>query len=149
MKSGKPGQAQSNLASYRNYARSYVKPYIGKRIAQELESDTFDALYDRLLTGGRVKAQTEHRKAQAAKKAARNQRNASGRRRGPAPKPRPERPALDPGLSPKTVRNVHLMLHRVWADAVRWRYVKRNVVDEANPPRVPRSKRSTWDIAQM
>lgn len=135
----------SNLASYRNYARSYVNPYIGKRIAQDLESDTFDALYDRLLTQGRVKAQGERHKAKTAKKAA----QATGRRRGPAPKPRPERPALDPGLSPKTVHNVHLMLHRVWADAVRWRYVKRNVVDEANPPRVPRSKRSTWDIGQM
>ncbi|HYJ68621.1 MAG TPA: hypothetical protein VEX15_13275, partial [Nocardioidaceae bacterium] len=32
-----------------------------------------------------------------------------------------------PGLEPKTVRNVHIMLHAALADAVRWRYVEINV----------------------
>jgi integrase len=52
-------------------------------------------------------------------------------------------------LAPKTVVNVHRMLHRVWEDATRWGYVKRNVVADASPPRVPRKTRRTWTVAHL
>jgi hypothetical protein len=52
-------------------------------------------------------------------------------------KPRPVAPEPEPGLAPKTVVNVHRMLHRVWEDASRWGYVRRNVVADASPPRTP------------
>ena len=38
------------------------------------------------------------------------------------------------GLSPKTVRNIHVMLHRALKDAVRWGYLPRNVADAVDPP---------------
>jgi Phage integrase, N-terminal SAM-like domain/Arm DNA-binding domain len=38
------------------------------------------------------------------------------------------------GLAPKTVRNVHLMLHRALHDAMRWGYLVRNVAEAADPP---------------
>jgi site-specific recombinase XerC len=143
----------SMLANYRNYANYYVYPYIGKRAATDLDSAVFDALYDRLLTSGRVKAQRSARtataQAEAARRAQRIADKAAGKKlRGPTPKPRPA-PVLDPGLGPKTVVNVHRMLHKAWADATVWRYVKRNVVAEANPPRVPRTKKQTWSVDQI
>ena len=39
------------------------------------------------------------------------------------------------GLSPKTVQNVHRMLHRALADAVKWSQLPRNVAEDAQPPR--------------
>ncbi|HYJ69938.1 MAG TPA: site-specific integrase, partial [Nocardioidaceae bacterium] len=54
-----------------------------------------------------------------------------------------------PGLEPKTVRNVHIMLHAALADAVRWRYVEINVADDVKPPRVARRKPSVWTPAQV
>jgi integrase len=56
---------------------------------------------------------------------------------------------LPPGLEPKTVVNAHRMLHRAWADFATWGWAKRNVVDDAHPPRVPRKRRRTWNVAQL
>jgi integrase len=38
------------------------------------------------------------------------------------------------GLAPKTVRNVHVMLHSALHDAMRWGYLVRNVAEAADPP---------------
>lgn len=144
---------RSMHANYRNYLRYYVNPYIGSRRAQDLDSAVFDALYARLLTSGRVKANAEHQRQQKAKKAAHEhairERAAGKRRRGPTPKQRPATPEPEPGLAPKTMVNVHRMLHRVWEDATRWGHVKRNVVADASPPRVPRKAHRTWTVAQL
>jgi integrase len=143
---------QSMHANYRNYARYYIYPYIGKRKAQDLGSAVFDALYAKLLTAGRVKANAEHRQQREAQKVARDQAIAdrtTRKRPGPAPKPRPVTPEPQPGLAPKTVVNVHRMLHRVWEDASKWGYVRRNIVADASPPRVPRKAHRTWTVAQL
>ncbi len=144
---------QSMHANYRNYFHYYVSPYIGHRRVQDLDSAVFDALYAQLLTSGRVKANAEHRRQREARRVAHEQaiaEHAAGkRRRGPAPKPRPVTPEPECGLAPKTVVNVHRMLHRVWEDATRWGYVKRNVVADASPPRVPRKSRRTWTVAHL
>ena len=52
------------------------------------------------------------------------------------------------GLSPKTVRNIHVMLHRALKDAVRWGYLPRNVADAVDPP-VGRSPSGTWTPDQL
>jgi integrase len=54
-----------------------------------------------------------------------------------------------PGLEPKTVVNTHRMLHRAWEDFTAWGWVKRNVVNEAHPPRVPRKGRKVWAVSQL
>jgi integrase len=56
---------------------------------------------------------------------------------------------LSPCLEPKTVVNTHRMLHRAWEDFVVWGWVKRNVVSDAHPPRVPRKGRRVWTVAQL
>lgn len=143
----------SMWASYRNYAQYYVVPYIGRRVVQDLDGATFDALYDHLLTNGRVKARPERRKPLEDKAAARERaiadRAAGKRRRGPAPKPRPLVPAPPPGLAPKTVVNTHRMLHKAWEDFVMWGWARRNVVRDAHVPRVPRRQPSTWNAEQL
>lgn len=56
---------------------------------------------------------------------------------------------LPPGLEPKTVVNAHRMLHRAWEDFTAWGWAKRNVVEDAHPPRVPRKGRKTWNVDQL
>jgi integrase len=41
------------------------------------------------------------------------------------------------GLAPKSVRAIHIVLHRALEQAVRWGYVPRNVADVVDPPAVP------------
>jgi integrase len=53
------------------------------------------------------------------------------------------------GLAPKTVQNVHRMLHRALRDAVKWDLVPRNAAEDASAPRVGRSKRTVWTPAQL
>jgi integrase len=53
------------------------------------------------------------------------------------------------GLAPKTVQNVHRMLHRALRDAVKWHLVPRNAAEDASAPRVARSKRTVWTPTQL
>lgn len=49
------------------------------------------------------------------------------------------------GLSTRTVRYVHTVLHRMFKDAVRWGHIAINPVDQADPPKVKRStKKKEW-----
>jgi integrase len=56
---------------------------------------------------------------------------------------------LPPGLEPKTVVNTHRMLYRAWEDFAVWGWAKRNYVNDAHPPRVPRKGRKVWTVAQL
>ena len=53
-----------------------------------------------------------------------------------------------PGLAPKTVKNVHRMVHRALSDAVAWRYLDFNPAEHAGLPRERRTgsrrKGATW-----
>jgi integrase len=51
------------------------------------------------------------------------------------------------GLTHKTVRNVHVAVHKAFQDAVRWSLIHHNPADNANPPRVRASGNAgirTW-----
>ncbi len=41
------------------------------------------------------------------------------------------------------------MLHRAWEDVVAWGWAKRNVVNDAHPPRLVRKSRRVWTVAQL
>jgi integrase len=53
------------------------------------------------------------------------------------------------GLKPKSVRHVHVLLHKALSDAVRWGLVARNVADAADPPRVPHQDRGAWSAVEL
>ena len=54
------------------------------------------------------------------------------------------------GFAPNSVRNIHVVLHKSLADAVRWGILRRNPADYADPPR-PRqmSEMSVWSADQV
>lgn len=56
------------------------------------------------------------------------------------------------GLSAKSVRNIHVMIHKALHDAVRKNLVPRNVAAAADPPKLNRADRAemrTWTPAQL
>jgi integrase len=56
------------------------------------------------------------------------------------------------GLSPRTVRYVHTILHRASRDAVRWGRLARNPADAADPPEASANTRATmttWTAEQV
>jgi integrase len=53
------------------------------------------------------------------------------------------------GLAPKTVQNVHRMLHRALSDAVKWGLLPRNVAEDARAPRVGRTRPTIWSPDQL
>jgi integrase len=52
-------------------------------------------------------------------------------------------------LAPKTVRNVHVMLHKALQDAVAWHYIAENVASHAKLPRAGRRRPSVWSPEQL
>ncbi len=53
------------------------------------------------------------------------------------------------GLSPKTTRYVHTIIHRALRDALRWGLLSRNVADLADPPKHSRKEMSIWSAEQL
>jgi len=53
------------------------------------------------------------------------------------------------GLSPRTVRYVHAVLHRALEKAVRQRLIVRNPADDAEPPAKAKTQISTWAPEQL
>ncbi len=53
------------------------------------------------------------------------------------------------GLAPKTIVNVHRMLHRALRDAVRWELATRNPAENAQPPRSRRPRITVWEPEEM
>jgi integrase len=56
------------------------------------------------------------------------------------------------GLSPKSVRYVHTIVHRALKDAVRWGRIARNPADAADPPRAAATSRpvmTTWTAQEV
>lgn len=47
---------------------------------------------------------------------------------------------INEGLSPKSVNNIHGVLHKALDNAVKWNMLPRNVCDAVTPPRVPRKE---------
>lgn len=56
---------------------------------------------------------------------------------------------LDAGLSARTVRTLHVVLHRALADAVRWDVLARNPADAVRPPRLAPTEMATWDAGAL
>ncbi|MGG0753745.1 tyrosine-type recombinase/integrase [Brevibacillus laterosporus] len=55
---------------------------------------------------------------------------------------------LDEGLSPKYITYIHAILRKALSLAVRWELVTKNSAELANPPRISREIRATWDLDQ-
>lgn len=53
------------------------------------------------------------------------------------------------GLSARSVRYVHAVVHRAMRDALKWHRVVRNPAEAAEPPRQPKTQQKTWTATQL
>jgi len=148
---------------YRDYLDAYVLSIVGATPLRELDTIRLNLLYVHLLQQGRRQADRDglmfayYRAELAAGReptakavaAAGGVTYDAGRkaliryRRGQVPRQH------DGGLAPKTVRNVHVMLHGAFADAVRWNLIPRNPATDARPPRVRRRTHLIWSAEEL
>jgi integrase len=159
----------STRQNYEDYIRAYVNPLIGDRRMQDITVPVLNLLYRHLLTEGRTKTDknmTMYAYWQA------NQARYEGR--GPTPAEvvagcgvtihaaraavrrfRRGRVPIEhgAGLAPKTVKNVHRMLHRAFADAVAWDYIVTNPAEHASLPReqrrMARNRPKPWTVDEL
>ena len=154
--------------NYSTNVSAYIIPKIGRRKLQDISVPVLNAFYVHLLEAGRGKTDgngrmyeywrdrrtlrnglgptpTELSKAcgtsyQAAKEAV------CRYRRGRVPA------EYLTGLSPKSVRNVHRLLHRALSDAVAWDYLVFNPAEHASLPRAHRRGRNVpqpWSVEEL
>jgi integrase len=157
--------------TYANYAdniSAYVEPAIGHRKLQEITVPVLNAFYRRLLESGRRKADnntvmyeywnarrhyrdgsgpTPSQISKACGTSIHAARSAASRfRRGRTPIERTR------GLAPKSVKNVHRILHRALGDAVAWQYTSMNPAEHASVPRQRRAGRNRpqpWTLDEL
>jgi integrase len=156
----------SAYAGYVVYTTAHVVPGLGKRRLQEIDVPILNAFYRRLLDHGRIRPDRNlqmyaywlRRKEQGKEPSPREIAAACGTtihaarsagvrfRRGRVPV------AMSSGLAPKTVRNIHLMMHRALSDAVSWGYLPQNPAAYARLPRSPRGEKNRprpWSVEEL
>jgi len=159
----------STRQNYLDYTRAYVDPLIGDRRLQDITVPVLNLLYRRLLTEGRVKVD-RNAAMYAYWSQHREQRDGLGptpveivaacgvtihAARAAALRFRRGRLPTDAGtgLAPKTVKNVHRMLHRAFTDAVAWDYLVANPAEHASLPRdqrrTARNRPKPWTVDEL
>jgi len=158
----------TTYANYNDYLNAYIRPVIGDRKLQDITVPTLNAFYRRLLMSGRRKPDDNirmydywnaHRHdrggrgptptqiSKACSTSIHAAKAAAGRfRRGRIPDGQPA------GLAPKTVKNIHRVLHRALGDAVAWQYLTTNPAAHASLPRERRAERTRpqpWTIDEL
>lgn len=160
----------SAYQNYLDYSGAYVVPTLGRRYLQDINVKVLNDFYRHLLHAGRRKPDNNskmyeywcsHRQdrdgqgptpTQVAKACGTTlyaAQAAVGRyRRGRTPV------ATSAGLAPKTVKNIHRMLHRAFRDAVTWEYLWFNPAEHVSLPRQNRSGRRSarpepWSVDEL
>ncbi|MGW4246827.1 tyrosine-type recombinase/integrase [Nocardia sp. NPDC004722] len=148
--------------NWQAFIHAYVIPRLGAGDLQKLTAPMLVKFYTQLLTDGRIKPDNNIRMYEHWVKATKRGQQPTPRqieqacgvtihaaraavrryKAGRIPKPKPA------GLEPKTVRNIHLAIHRALVDAVAWKHLVDNPADNAKPPRVPRTRRPVWTPEQ-
>jgi integrase len=149
--------------NWKDYAGTYAIPRIGAEHLQRLDGPHLLRLYRKLLVEGRVKqdrngemyAYWAERVAKGEMPTARqvseacnttiHAARAAVRRYKSGINPR----QTTRGLAPKTVRNIHALVHRALVDAVAWKYINDNPASKFKPPKRPRTHRKVWRADQI
>ncbi len=172
-----PTLEESTYTSYARNIRLHVLPYIGGLSLQQFTPMDLNALYRTLLESGRAPQGVPPRQHDPATLELIEKLRADGltwqqvadevgaqvpelagitrhaiaslHRRAHQPKPAKK---SDPGLSNRTVRYIHTIIHAALRDALRWNRVARNVADAATPPPQSSTKRgrpNVWTAEQL
>jgi integrase len=149
--------------NWRDYAAAYVIPRIGGERLQRLDEPRLLKLYAAVFAEGCVKRDrnaemyahwadrvakggtpTAREVSDACKTTIQAARAAVRRNKfGIVPK------QMTPGLAPKTVRNIHAMIHRALGDAAAWKYINDNPASNVKPPKRFRTRRKVWTPDQI
>jgi hypothetical protein len=166
----------STWHSYDRYLRLHVIPFVGAVPLQQLSPVDLNRLYRQLLESGRRRPGTPSQRAPVVRERA-GELRASGfthkqiaerlraefeaertiTRNAVAAMLRRQSSVADTnerlaGLSPRTVRYVHTILHAALKDALRWNRVVRNVADAATPPSAASARNhrpKAWSAEQL
>jgi len=155
-------------ANYVDNVNAYIVPVIGHRKLQDITVPVLNAFYRRLLESGRRKpdnnavmyeywnARRHYRDghgptptqiSKACGTSIYAARTAASRfRRGRIPVEHTR------GLAPKSVKNVHRLLHRALGDAVAWQYMSVNPAEHASVPRdrgARRNRPQPWTLDEL
>jgi integrase len=172
-----PTLEESTWRSYERYIRLHVVPYIGGLRLQRLTPMDLNGLFRALLDSGRRPQSPPSHKHDPASVALIDDLHRAGLTwqevadtvgdqvpevagitrhavAGLHRRAQQDRPTdcVEPGLSPRSVRYVHSILHAALRDAVRWNRVARNVADAANPPSIGstrKGRRVVWTSDQL
>jgi len=172
-----PTLEESTYVGYARNIRLHVVPYIGGLGLQQLTPMDLNALYRQLLDSGRRPPGTPPRQHDPATLALIDELHGQGltwqqvadqvggqmpeltgitrhavaalHRRAHGPRPAKE---ANPGLSNRSVRYIHTIIHAALRDALRWNRVNRNVADAATPPpqgSTRRGRHTVWSGEQL
>jgi integrase len=158
----------TTYANYVDNVNAYIVPVIGHRRLQDITVPVLNAFYRRLLESGRCKPDnnivmyeywnvrrhyrhgrgpTPTQISKACGTSIYAARDAASRfRRGRIPAERTR------GLAPKSVKNVHRLLHRALGDAVAWQYLSMNPAEHASVPRdrgARRNRPQPWTLDEL
>ena len=167
LKAIEPNLKNTAAQSYRDINDAYIEPILGQRWLRDLKVPTINAFYRHLLDGGRRKGDSNERMYQiwlqhrdernglgpkpsmmaavGGTNLAGAQRAAHRFRAGRTPK------AYTPGLSAKTVRNVHVVMSKALHDAVTWGYLHTNPTEHAVVPKMRKlsDSRKVWTVEEL
>jgi integrase len=169
LQTARPALKATSYASYRDIAEDYIYPTLGKRWLGDISVQVVNGFYRHLSENGRRKEDTNWKMYEywsarheergglgprplqvaaacgVSRDAARAALMRYRRGRVPAAKP--------PGLSPKSVRNIHGLLHRAFNDAVAWGYLFGNPAHHAVLPRAKvtddSGSQSSWTVDEL
>ena len=173
-----PTVRPATFNSYERNVRNHVVPYIGSTRLTKVDAGVLNGLYAKLLLSGRRphnRAGAGYppevlRRAVALRRAGMTLKDTAAQLREEVPAAAHitkdtlasllRRASATPaalegielhGLDHRTVAYVHVILHRVFKDAVRWGRLTRNPADAADPPRVgsKAAEMTTWDAATL
>jgi integrase len=158
----------STRQNYADYITAYVRPTIGDRRIQDITVPVLNIMYRHLLTAGRRKVDKnvvmyDYWKARQAERDGLGPNPAEVSKkcgvtiyaaRAAVLRYRRGRVPADSGagLAPKTVKNVHRLLHRAFQDAVAWGYLTLNPAEHASLPREQRRGRTRpkpWTVEEL
>jgi integrase len=167
LKAIEPNLKDTAAQSYRDINDAYIEPILGQRWLKDLKVPTINAFYRHLFDGGRRKDDSNERMYQVwsqhrdernglgpkpSAMAAAGGTNLAGAQRaacrfraGRTPKP------YTPGLSAKTVRNVHVVMSKALHDAVTLGYLNANPTEHAVVPKLRKrsDSRKVWTVEDL
>jgi integrase len=167
LKAIEPNLKETAAQSYRDIIDAYIEPILGQRWLRDLKVTTINSFYRYLSDGGRRKGDSNERMyqvwlqhrdernglgpkpslmaAMGGTNLAGAQRAARRFRAGRTPKP------YTPGLSAKTVRNVHVVMSKALHDAVTWGYLNADPTEHAVVPKLRklRDSRKVWTVEEL